>query len=128
MSQEELEGALGETAGVLALYQRPIRVLCCDAEVQVDEDFRNVGEIRPTGGGGSDTRPVFERLEVDPGRWGHPALLIYFTDLYVDFPADPPAYPVIWVDTAPGEKETVPFGTTIPMAARSRGGSLYHGS
>jgi len=120
MSQAEMERSLGETAGVLSLYRRPIRVLCCDAKVHLDTDVRNVTELRPRGGGGSDTRPVFAQVEDEPGTWGRPALLIYFTDLFVHFPKDPPPYPVIWVNTAPGQGQDVPFGRVIDLPRRER--------
>ena len=125
MSREELEGALGEAAGVLAQYRTPIRVLCCDAAVHLDESYRNALEIKPTGGGGSSTEPVFQRLEEEPGNWGRPRLLIYFTDLAVTFPEAPPPYPVVWVNTAPGEDADpalAPFGTVISLPPR-RGGA-----
>jgi predicted metal-dependent peptidase len=123
MSKEELERCLAETAGILALYRRPIRVLCCDADIHLDKDSRDVREIHPTGGGGSDTRPVFQRLEDDPGRWGRPSLVIYFTDLWVQFPEDPPPYPVIWVNTDPERAKRAPFGTEVRLEVEAKAGA-----
>ena len=121
MSREDLEEALGETAAVLALYRRPTRVLCCDAAVHRDERYRQAMDIVPTGGGGSATEPVFQRLEEEPGNWGRPRLVVYFTDLHVSFPERPPPYPVIWVSPGSGTPPEAPFGTVIPMPLRRAG-------
>jgi predicted metal-dependent peptidase len=46
------------------------------------------------GGGGTRFTPVFEWVERD---MLHPDVLLYFTDAQGEFPAAPPAYPVIWL-------------------------------
>ncbi|WP_457608621.1 vWA domain-containing protein [Nitratifractor sp.] len=61
----------------------------------------------PTGGGGTDFRPVFNYIgkEMDP-----PLALLYFTDGMGIFPAEEPPYEVLWVLSV--ERE-VPFGRRV---------------
>ena len=115
MSAGEIRDALSEVGDILTLYKRPIRVMCCDTHVHVDEDISNVDEIAIRGGGGTRTEPVFERIEEEPGPWGAPALCIFFSDLMASFPPDAPAYPVLWVNTMESEAKMPPFGTVIDM-------------
>lgn len=49
--------------------------------------------IRPKGGGGTDFRPIFERIE---GEGIVPEIVIFLTDCYGSFPEEPPPYPVLW--------------------------------
>jgi predicted metal-dependent peptidase len=116
MSERDLSEILSEVQGILRQYGRPVRVIACDYSVHTDDDIRNVTEIRLHGGGGSSTVPVFERVEEEPGRWGKPAMCVYFTDLYVDFPERPPPYPVLWVNTNErSHRPEAPFGRVIDM-------------
>ncbi len=58
------------------------------------------------GGGGTSFKPPFRWVEE---RGGKPSALIYFTDMYGDFPDDP-GYPVIWCKTT---EVKAPFGEEI---------------
>jgi len=75
-------------------------------------------KIETTGGGGTDFRPGFKKVEelgIDP------VGLIYFTDMECNrFPETVPDYPVIWVRYGPdspwGTKEKdLPFGEFVEM-------------
>lgn len=72
--------------------------ISCDAAInheqmfQPDDDFVMVSK----GGGGTDFRPPFERIE-ELGL--KPDCLIYLTDGYGPFPAQEPQYPVLWCMT-----------------------------
>ena len=58
----------------------------CDAADQLLDKFKG-------GGGGTDFRPVFDRI----AREGiEPDVLVYLTDCLGDYPAQAPSYPVIW--------------------------------
>ncbi|HEC27964.1 MAG TPA: hypothetical protein ENI65_00040 [Gammaproteobacteria bacterium] len=61
------------------------------------------------GGGGTDFRPVFDRLECVAGQAD---LLLYFTDAEGLFPEHEPALPVIWLVKG---KAKVPWGQRIQL-------------
>ena len=112
MSVRELKSAISETSSILAMSNRPIRVLCCDAEVHVAVDIRRVEDLEVRGGGGTCTRPVFERIERDSAH-NRPSLLVYFSDLLATFPTETPPYPVLWVQTKGLVARPVPFGSVV---------------
>lgn len=87
-----------------------VDVIYCDADVNRVDTFErgDLVTLTPCGGGGTDFRPVFERVDSDEP----PAVLIYLTDLYGSFPDVAPEYPVIWAATTNG---TAPFGDTVPI-------------
>jgi predicted metal-dependent peptidase len=92
----------------------PARVILmgCDAKVEKVHELEMgdslQGNIPPLGGGGGTSfRPPFDWL-VEQGI--RPETLVYFTDMYGDFPEDP-GYPVIWCSST-ADKEA-PFGDTI---------------
>jgi predicted metal-dependent peptidase len=87
-----------------------IHVLYIDAELAGVDTFE-MGEplvARPRGGGGTDFCPAFQWTQ-DNGV--SPQALVYFTDMYGDFPKDPPPYPVIWVSTS--DIKEAPFGDVV---------------
>ncbi|MEA4854821.1 MAG: VWA-like domain-containing protein [Solidesulfovibrio sp.] len=65
----------------------------------------------PTGGGGTDYRPVFLRVAAEGLR---PACLIYLTDLQCDRFPDEPDYPVLWA-APPGSGNRPPFGEVLEL-------------
>jgi predicted metal-dependent peptidase len=85
------------------------RLLAHDTSVTFDEVFRPLDPlpVEIEGGGGTDFRPIFERLEKN-----QPAGLVWFTDGYGSYPDTPPQYPVIWVINHE-EEITPPFGDVI---------------
>lgn len=84
-------------------------VMYVDAAVQrVDRFVRGeVIEVNPCGGGGTDFRPFFERIEKEGIA---PACAIYLTDLCGSAPETPPPYPVLWACTT---EHVGPFGETV---------------
>lgn len=95
--------------------QRPerVHVLYFDTTVQKVDTY-NAGErvdLAPLGGGGTDFAPCFAWLE----QHGIvPQTLVFLTDLYGNFPASAPLYPVLWASTG---NQHAPFGQVIPMQA-----------
>ena len=89
-----------------------LTVFYCDAEVGRVDEFapEDTIELRPTGGGGTDFRPVFDAIAE---RGEVPACLIYLTDGYGEFPEVAPEYPVLWVMNT--DKEA-PFGETVRLS------------
>lgn len=114
IDNEELKRFLSEAYGILSQFDHvKVRVLMCDADVHLDEEYEGQEvKFRFVGGGGTDFRPVFERLEETET----PRALVYFTDGYGRFPDAAPSYPVLWVLTPNSiEPEQVPFGKVVKL-------------
>ncbi len=69
--------------------------------------------LEPCGGGGTNHRPVFDWI--DQNQEEPPAVLVLLTDLYSDFPANAPEYPVLWASTC--KTQPHPFGDRIDIPA-----------
>jgi len=87
---------LRELKGILDSYGRyEVRVLACDTQIRFDDrwsDERPVpSRIDLPVDGGSDMRPVFERLASEP-----PTALIFLTDGDARVPERMPRWPVLW--------------------------------
>ena len=68
---------------------------------------------RPTGGGGTDFRPVFEHLE---NEGIVPEVVVFLTDCYGGYPDEAPDYPVVWCSIEAPESlgsYAPPFGDVI---------------
>ncbi|MDP1573147.1 MAG: VWA-like domain-containing protein [Pseudomonadota bacterium] len=81
------------------LQPEMVYVVYCDAEIHGVDTFER-GEpitLNPKGFCGTDFRPVFDWVEEEGLQ---PSCLVYLTDLYGDFPPNPPAYPVMWGATS----------------------------
>lgn len=86
-----------------------VYVVYCDAQIHGVDTFER-GEpitLSPKGFGGTDFRPVFEWVEEEGMS---PSCLVYLTDLYGDFPANSPSYPVMWGATS---DYTPPWGESV---------------
>jgi predicted metal-dependent peptidase len=113
----ELDMFMAEMAGILEDV-RPKRmvIIWCDAKVhRVDEaeeasDLNVLRAKGAPGGGGTDFRPVFDRIEKDGLQ---PEALVYLTDGIGSFPAKAPAYPVIWGNIYPTSK--YPWGDVVDV-------------
>lgn len=87
---------LAEIAALCAFNQRNLILLIGDAavhhiaEIDWTEASREISQIKYTGGGGTDFRPLIEAAaEYEPDA------LVYLTDLYGET-GDEPDFPVIW--------------------------------
>lgn len=103
-----------ELSAILEACDTRLLVYFCDAAagealVMVRNDPPPA--LAPKGGGGTDYRPVFAKVEADGLT---PACLIYLTDLECDrYPAEPP-YPVLWA--VPGTaRSRPPFGEVLHL-------------
>lgn len=88
-----------------------VRVVYCDAAVNHVDSFE-YGEdvtLTPHGGGGTDFRPVFERVAASG--WT-PAACVYLTDLMGTFPDAAPEYPTLWASYGAGDA-AAPWGETV---------------
>lgn len=81
----------------------------CDTEIHDIIEMENGKEFKAQlrGGGGTDFKPVFEKVEEK--QW-NPKCLVYLTDGYGSFPQEDPGYPVIWLIDSDVEP---PFGYKI---------------
>jgi predicted metal-dependent peptidase len=108
----ELEQFSGEI-NVIANEAQPesIRVIYCDAAVQVHEEFGPAEPIKlsPKGGGGTDFVPPFKWVEENGIE---PKCLIYLTDLCCNSFPPTPEYPVLWVTDS---RKAAPFGEILPI-------------
>ena len=87
-------------------------VLECDADVHKQYKLRSWDKVdtKFKGGGGTSFVPIFKyikrkRIKTD--------VLVYFTDMYGDFPKTPPLYPTLWVSTT--EVNKAPFGKVLQI-------------
>ena len=83
-----------------------LHILQCDCEVQQDALVTNLDEfqwyldhLELYGGGGTDFRPAFRRIDelVENGEFARLGGVLYFTDGYGVFPEKAPDYPVAFV-------------------------------
>jgi predicted metal-dependent peptidase len=89
-----------------------VDVLYCDAHVHRVDTFERGDhlDMHPSGGGGTSFAPVFAHYDNDQN--DPPVVLVYFTDMYGDFP-EASDYPVIWASTS--SVEVAPFGDVVPI-------------
>lgn len=96
--------------GIAKAYQAPFEVIICDAEIHTIKRVcqkRDIDSIEIKGGGGTSSLPVFKYLEDK-----RPDMLVYLTDLYIDFPEKAPPYRVIWGVINREDEPEAPFGET----------------
>ena len=113
IDQEMLGRFLSEIAALCAFNQRNLVLIIGDAAVhQITEiDWRDasyeLSQIKYTGGGGTDFRPLIEAAEDFM-----PDALVYLTDLYGET-GDEPDFPVIWATH--GVCGNAPWGEQIKL-------------
>lgn len=118
VSADELSEMASETSDILSQYDVPQRFICADAAVHVDIYIDSAEDIIFKGGGGTSHVPVFDRINGTDGYVSEvdhrePKLVVCFTDLYTEFPAEKPDYDVIWVNIGQGNAPEPPWGTLI---------------
>jgi predicted metal-dependent peptidase len=118
-----LHAFAAEVQAILRAYPH----LRCDlyyADAQLHGPYRltpNTPLPPPIGGGGTDFRPFFERIERTRDPWGA-TVAVYLTDGYGTFPAAAPSCPTLWV-VKPGGKDVTafPFGEAVRLLPRDEG-------
>ena len=94
-----------------------VHILQCDAEIQEDKEIHSAAELSEyaenmviRGRGGTDFRPVFERIRVlrESGELRNLRGLIYFTDGYGIFPNKPTDYKTAFAIAEANQRMTVP--------------------
>jgi predicted metal-dependent peptidase len=96
------EKTLGEFQSVIrmivdAVNPEEVLVIYCDDAINREQRFGydEPVELKPCGGGGTDFRPVFDRVNDEDDVLA----LIYLTDLFGVFPKEAPSYRTIWAAT-----------------------------
>ncbi len=114
--QSDLDRFAAEVEAIKYAYRCRIMVIYCDARIHresiqiFDEDSNDI-KLRPSGGGGTNYRPVFDYIENEDIE-GDVRCLIYFTDGICNSYPNEPSYPVLWV----GLREFYPpFGNFVLM-------------
>lgn len=116
ISEELLAKMIGDIVSLVEdVSPEKLIVMSCDSKVKSYYTFENgepVEDIRLRGGGGTDFRPPFAKLE-EMGEEVN--TMIYLTDGYCNsFPPEP-EFPVIWVIWQDRTRVDVPFGEVIVM-------------
>lgn len=99
-----------ELSGVLDCNPMEVKVVYHDIPV-VHVDTINQGDqlvLTPKGGGGTSHVPAFKWIEENAD---DALCIIALTDLYTEFPQNPPDIPVFWISVA--KNTTAPFGTVL---------------
>ncbi len=116
ITERELAEFAAELDALKAQVNAQLTVHACDERLAADGPW-SFAPWQPVelpgalaGGGGTRFTPVFEWIERDALA---PDLLVYFTDAQGEFPAAPPAYPVLWLVKGRAE---VPFGDRVQLS------------
>jgi predicted metal-dependent peptidase len=118
INEELISALMTEVQGVLRAYPGlSCALFFADAELYGPYDITSDSELPSAqGGGGTDFRPLFDRLEKDPPGGEPPSVCIYMTDGFGDFPSSEPRFPVLWAIVPGGlDEEGFPFGETIRL-------------
>ena len=104
-----------EANAVLSAYECAVTVLYHDTDVRKVQTWRSADGplvLDPVGGGGTSHARVFDWLD----RSGlDPACVVCLTDLETEFPAAPPAVPVLWAVAGP-VRAGPPFGRVVSLS------------
>jgi predicted metal-dependent peptidase len=112
VSEEELGQFRAEVLSILRCYPHINATLFyADAGLYGPYHLKERGDWpEPTGGGGTDFRPLFKYLEKNPQHYP-PRLIVYLTDGYGGFPEAGPHNEVLWVVVPGGlPSDEYPFG------------------
>jgi predicted metal-dependent peptidase len=112
---QELARALGAVAVFCeSLDVQRIRMLQCDAEVTKDEVVtpQELARYEVAGFGGSDLGPALRRLAEDP----EVEAAVVLTDGWIDYPAQPMPYAVLWALTQHNPEFRPSYGSVLEMA------------
>ncbi len=96
---------------MLHFHDYEIELLVCDAKIHSSQTFLSGDKLEYVlkGGGATDFRPVFEKIEIE---LPFTQLLLYFTDMQGRFPEVEPLYEVLWITPEPAD---APFGRIVSM-------------
>jgi predicted metal-dependent peptidase len=117
VGEAEFQLLMDEVKGILGAYPH-IECHLYYADTELDGPYilgANSAFVMPQGGGGTSFVPFFDRVQAS---WDGqtPALCIYLTDGYGEFPDPAPLLPTIWIVTPGGLDLTeFPFGEAVRL-------------
>jgi predicted metal-dependent peptidase len=113
----EFQLLMDEVKGILGAYPH-IECHLYYADTELDGPYilgANSTLVMPQGGGGTSFVPFFDRVQESWDRQT-PALCIYLTDGYGEFPDPPSLFPTLWVVTPGGlDVAEFPFGEAVRL-------------
>jgi predicted metal-dependent peptidase len=118
MSKEQITKAISELYGLMQAFKFiDLYVMDCDAEVHDAKKIRRdqLSAMLLKGGGGTDFNPVFKWIKKNLNN--NIDSLVFFTDLYGDFPKDKPPYETFWVTDT--QNQDVPFGRKLILRSET---------
>jgi len=112
---------MAEVSGILEdVHPEKIVIIWCDDLVRRVDDCEDTDDLNlirckgAPGRGGTDFRPVFDRIGEDGIR---PDALVYLTDGLGTFPPEAPPFPVIWGSII--ESSKYPFGDVVHVPVQA---------
>jgi len=112
MSKGQITKALSELYGLMrAFHFLELWVMDCDAQVYEGKkvQIHELSKLLLSGGGGTDFRPGFKWVKKELN--DDIDCLLFFTDMYGDFPKDVPPYETFWITDTKDTKP--PFGRRL---------------
>jgi len=112
MSKGQITKALSELYGLMrAFHFLELWVMDCDAQVYEGKkvQMHELSKLLLSGGGGTDFRPGFNWVKKELNN--DVDSLLFFTDLYGDFPKEKPPYETFWITDTKDTKP--PFGRRL---------------
>jgi predicted metal-dependent peptidase len=112
IGDEDLNDFISEIKSIQQCYKSDVTILECDADVQKKYKLTPFSKVdtKFKGRGGTDFKPIFDYIKKECIKTD---VLIYFTDMYGDFPTKAPNYPTLWVSTS--DIVNAPFGTVLSI-------------
>lgn len=114
LDNDQLAEFMSELNGILQFAKpKKVTVVQCDTVIHSIEEYTPADypiKVTAEGRGGTDFNPVFNQIA--SGDIDEPSVLVYFTDLWSNFPKEEPHYSVLWL-VSENDKANAPFGTTI---------------
>jgi predicted metal-dependent peptidase len=123
VGEAEFQLLMDEVKGILGAYPHiECHLYYVDTEVYGPYILgANSPLSMPQGGGGTSFIPFFDRVE-ESWEGQTPALCIYLTDGYGEFPPLPPSLPTLWVVTPGGlDLAQFPFGEAVRLIEGGEG-------
>ncbi len=122
VSAGQMTDLLSEVQGILRSYPHiEVQLYYADAALYGPHELTADSEIpSPVGGGGTDFRPFFREIE-EEAKGIEPAVAVYMTDGFGEFPTRTPRMPVVWAITPGGlESSEFPFGKKMRLVGVGR--------
>ena len=112
VDEKQFSQFMSELQSIRDTYECTIHAFICDAEIGTYRIIMPEDELKLklVGGGGTDFRPVFTKIDKD---CLNIKCLVYLTDCQGSFPGKQPNYPVLWIVTTDGTHP--PWGTEVRL-------------